>query len=177
MWHHAETQDIIFLDLLGHWRNCSSLGAPTWHPRCQPLSKGKSRIDGCSSHQRISLLSLLVLIWGQRTLTGPSAENLEKTEEHRSVYFGTQKQAAITRHLQEHQQQSSWSSCTSVWQPLPFTQDRAAFTTSFDTTTMAKCRRPNLNNTSPLRLAEHNLEVLHHLTSFISWYTFNTHPC
>lgn len=69
-WHHAETRDVIFLDLTGHWRSHSPLGLPTWHPGCQPLSKGKGRVDGGGSHQRISLLSLLVLVWGQRTLTG-----------------------------------------------------------------------------------------------------------
>lgn len=48
----------------------------TWHTRSQSLSKGKSRINCGSCYKGICLLSLLVLIWGQRTLASSSTKNL-----------------------------------------------------------------------------------------------------
>lgn len=48
----------------------------TWHTCSQSLSKGKSRIHCCSCYKGICLLSLLVLIWGQRTLASSSTKNL-----------------------------------------------------------------------------------------------------
>ncbi|PKU27299.1 hypothetical protein llap_22397 [Limosa lapponica baueri] len=102
MRHQAEPGDVISFDVPR---------SPTWHPCCQPLPEGQGRVDGGGGHQWIRLLALLVLVGGQRTLAGSSAQDLQKTEEHPSVYFGTQEYGTTSRRLQEHHQQS-WSSCT-----------------------------------------------------------------